>query len=96
MMFPLIALSLIVVSTGMSEEGYDNEVYEFNRANDVNVADSSTKRAVYYKPYQKERQEIENRPENYGEYDSPPAQYKYRWKVEDSYSGNFFGHAESR
>ena len=84
MMVPLIAFSLMVVSTGMSEEGYDSDVYEFNRANDV----SNTKRAVYYKPYQKEHERIEIRPE--------PAQYKYRWKVEDSDSGNFFGHAESR
>ena len=95
-MVALIALSMIAMSTGMSEEGYDSDVYEFNRANDVEAPARNTKRASYFKPYQKQHQQIAIRPESYREYVTRPAQYKYRWKVEDKYSGNFFGHAESR
>ena len=95
-MVALIALSVTPSSTGMSEEGYDSDVYEFNRANHLDHPAGNTKRAFYFKPYQKKPHPIGSRPEEHEEYEPRPAQYKYRWKVEDDYSGNYFGHAESR
>ena len=97
-MVALIALSMSLSSIGMSEEGYDSDVYEFNRANHLEHPASDTKRAFYFKPYQKKPHPIGSRPEGHEEYEPRPrpAHYKYRWKVEDDYSGNYFGHAESR
>ena len=81
----------------MSEEGYDNDGNDFNRANevvDVTTASSNSKSAIYYEPSPPIG---EIKQEGYEEYKrQPPGEYKYRWKVEDNYSGNYFGHAESR
>ena len=95
-MVALIALSIALSSIAMSEEGYDSDVYEFNRANHLEHSAGNTERAFYFKPYQKKPHPIGIRPEGHEEYEPRPAHYKYRWKVEDNYSGNYFGHAESR